>query len=44
MQPLAHLRWEQGGAGSYAPADHRFGDPAFFNAFADLVLFISSNL
>lgn len=39
-----HLRGEQGGTGSDAPRDHRFGDPAFFNAIANLVLFVSSNL
>lgn len=39
-----HLRGEQGGTGTDAPADHGFGDPAFFNAIANLVLFISTNL
>lgn len=39
-----HLRWEKGGTCPDAPADHRFGDPALFNAITNFVLLGSSNL
>lgn len=44
MLTVSHLRGEESGTGPDAPAHHRFGDPAFFNGVANLVLFISTNL